>query len=70
MTPKSNKLLTTCGKTADPRGSLIKQSRPQLSLWNPHQAVLVGIFAYCLSWSGFARIVPQIHFLQVFSVIG
>jgi hypothetical protein len=41
-----------------------------LSLWNPHQAVLVGIFACCLCWSDFARIVPRIPFLQVFSVIG
>jgi hypothetical protein len=41
-----------------------------LSLWKPHRAVLVGILACCLCWSDFARIVPQIPFLQVFSVIG
>jgi len=41
-----------------------------LSLWKPHRAVLVGILACCLCWSDFARIVPQIPFLQVFSAIG
>src|SRR5256885_12813475 len=41
-----------------------------LSLWKPHQAVLLGIVACCLCWSDFARIVPQIPFLKVFSVIG
>lgn len=40
-----------------------------LSLWKPHRAVFVGILA-CLCWSDFARIVPQIPFLRVFSVIG
>jgi len=41
-----------------------------LSLWKPHRAVLVGILACCLCWSDFPRIVPQIPFLHVFSVIG
>jgi len=41
-----------------------------LSLWKPNRAVLVGILACCLCWSDFARIVPQIPFLQIFSVIG
>jgi hypothetical protein len=41
-----------------------------LSFWKPHRAVLVGILACCLCWSDFARIVPQIPFLQVFSIIG
>jgi hypothetical protein len=41
-----------------------------LSFWKPHRAVLVAILACCLCWSDFARIVPQIPFLQVFSIIG
>lgn len=41
-----------------------------LSLWKPHRAVLVGVLACCLCWSDFARIVPQIPFLKLFSVIG
>ena len=41
-----------------------------LSLWKPRRAVLVGILACCLCWSDFARIVPQIPFLKLFSVIG
>jgi hypothetical protein len=41
-----------------------------LALWNPNRAAFVGILACCLCWSDISRIVPQIPFLQLFSVIG
>ena len=41
-----------------------------LSLWKTQRAVFVGILACFLCWSDFARIMPQIPFRQVFSVIG
>ena len=51
-------------------GAFLFGSTSLLSLWKPHRAVLVGTLACCLCWSDFARVVPYIPFLQVFSVIG
>jgi hypothetical protein len=41
-----------------------------MSLWKPDWAVVLGSFACCLCWSDLARIVPEIPFLHVFSIVG